>query len=50
MYDISTIIPFTVRSPLVDNKIYMTTNVGTVVTKLCDLFILDTAAIDALHE
>ena len=49
-WDISTITfftPFTVRSPLVDNKIYMTTDMGAVMSKLYELLILD---ITALYE
>ena len=45
MYYISTITPFTVGSPLVDNKISMPTSIGEVVIKLCELFILDTATV-----
>ena len=45
IYNISPFIICTVRSPLVDNKICMTTTIGAVVTKLCQQFILDTVAI-----
>ena len=42
IYDTS---PSIISSLLVDNKICMTTNIDAVVTKLCELFILDTAAL-----
>ena len=42
IYDIS---PFSVHSPLAENKMCMTTNIGTVVTKLRELFLLNTAVL-----